>query len=257
MATQPNITPEMLRQMATELELDPDTPGIPAASQIPSTFTITFNGVQFEAASPEELQNKLDIYQEGLRQQARATQVTEHVQEVRKEEQADKRKETDLWVQRFVEDPQGTLNELTEKNFAQYMKKATGMDNWADVQKALAAQAAQSQIEKMQQAFLNRNQDYQVDPQNAQAIGNIMTSNGLQPTLQNLEWAWNEAKRSGAVKPAARAPVANAPPKAPIPMVPTTGADPGTDFMTMFMNTTDPAKQAEMLRFMERSQQTQ
>lgn len=265
MATTPlfdinQLSPEKLAEILEQIQRDEAAAsGAPVQTATPQPIRLNFNGVDFVGNSPEEVQRQIDVYTRALATEQHARQIQE-VTRNRQETpvtppEKKTKKTTEEWVNKFTEDPAEVLEQEIRAKVETFMAEKLGMPNWAEVQKAAVGQIVQDNMLKTKNAFFERNPDFSEDPVNLQAIQTIMQQNGLPPSLQGLEWAWSEAKRNQVARvkqPEVTPQVAR--PTAPLPMVPTGGSNPGADLMDAFYSTSDPEKQAQILRQIERAQ---
>lgn len=259
MATTPtfdinSISSEKLTEILEQLQRE-DNNNAPQPPAAPQPIKITFNGVDFVGNSAEEVQRQIDVYTRALANEQHARQIQEATRQqtaTPPEPKAKTKKTTEEWVNKFTEDPVDVMEQEIRSKVETYMAEKFGMPNWAEVQRAAVQQIVQDNLLKTKNAFFERNPDFVEDPVNLQAIQGIMQQHGMPPSLQGLEWAWSEAKRQQVAKVKQAEPVAR--PTAPLPMVPTGGANPASDLMDAFYSTTDPEKQAQILRQIERAQ---
>lgn len=259
MATTPtfdinSIPSEKLAEILEQLQRE-DNNNAPQPPAAPQPIKITFNGVDFVGNSAEEVQRQIDVYTRALANEQHARQIQEATRRqtaAPAPKEPKQKKTTEEWVNKFTEDPVDVMEQEIRSKVETYMAEKFGMPNWAEVQRAAVQQIVLDNLQKTKNAFFERNPDFVEDPVNLQAIQSIMQQNGLQPSLQGLEWAWSEAKRQQVAKVKQAEPVAR--PTAPLPMVPTGGANPASDLMDAFYSTTDPEKQAQILRQIERAQ---
>jgi hypothetical protein len=259
MATTPtfdinSISPEKLAEILEQLRQEDNNNAPPPPAQ-PQPIKISFNGVDFVGNSAEEVQRQIDVYTRALANEQHARQIQDATRQqtaTPAPKEPKSKKTTEEWVNKFTEDPVEVMEQEIRSKVETYMAEKFGMPNWAEVQRAAVQQIVQDNLQKTKNAFFERNPDFVEDPVNLQAIQGIMQQNGLQPSLQGLEWAWSEAKRQQVARVKQAEPVAR--PTAPLPMLPTGGANPGSDLLDAFYSTTDPVKQEQILRLIEKAQ---